>query len=341
MDSRVLEDLRSSLSLCPSAPLALDPPQENVYEIYPQRDEPDACFVIKFLQWIQCMVQHNVRPLEDDDFVFPYIFIDDNNGDDISRKKPCPAVKWWGGWTDGYSTEAVLAYILDDSTRIDFGDNDVAPPDPTRMRHHLEDSENAVVLSEQLKIAVEALGTNRAALAKIEKAGQKRHRKIEQGFKELRREWVEMKKPIGQATFEAHLQNANNDVQFTQRPDLPRIQSWKDVVRQWYEGEPKRGLVVPLSEWPGTWRRGDPAFYNRSAIIKEFEYFGCDEDNMRARAPSPTPTGPETRRKRRLEEVEEVDDEEEDLEDDDYEEEEEDEEDADKEEEGDREENDN
>ncbi|KAF9211675.1 hypothetical protein BGZ59_007763 [Podila verticillata] len=312
-----------------------DPPQENVYEIYPQHDEPDACFVIKFLQWIQCMVQHNVRPLEDDDFVFPDIFIDDNDGDDISREKPCPITQ--------YSTEAVLAYILDDSTRIDFGDNDVAPTDPTRMRHHLEDSENAVVLSEQLKIAVEALGTNRAALAKIEKAGQKRHRKIEQGFKELRREWVEMKKPIGQATFEAHLQNANNDVQFTQRPDLPRIQSWKDVVRQWYESETKRGLVVPLSEWPGTWRRGDPAFYNRSAIIKEFEYFGRDEDNMRGE--------PETRRKRRLEEeVEEVDDEEEDLEDDDYEEEEEDddyeeeeedEEDADKEEEGDREENDN
>ncbi|KAF8981039.1 hypothetical protein BGZ52_003361, partial [Haplosporangium bisporale] len=67
-----------------------DPPQENVYEIYPQHDEPDACFVIKFLQWIQCMVQHNVRPLEDDDFVFPDIFIDDNDGDDISREKSCP-----------------------------------------------------------------------------------------------------------------------------------------------------------------------------------------------------------------------------------------------------------
>lgn len=387
---------------------------ENVYEIYLQPDEPDACFVTKLLQWIQCMVQHNVRPLEDDDFVFPDIFIDDDD-DDISLEKPCPiiqvtslmnkyardtgidhgsrldphcfrrggaqhrlahnqnrwpfkAVKWWGGWTDEYSTQAVLAYILDDSTRTDFGDM-MSPHRIQQGRDTIWRTANAVVLSEQLKMAVEALENSRAALAKIEKAGQKRHRKIEQGFKELRQEWAEMKKSIGQATPEVHLQDASNNVHFVQRPDLPRIQSWKDVIRQWYEGEPKRGLVVPLGEWPGAWRRGNPAFYNRSVIIKEFEYFGRDEDNMRGEygdllrgrvndlvgeirarrarrakrakrqtrrqgAPSPTPTGPETRRKRRLEEVE-------DREDDDYEEEEEDEEDADKEEESDSEEDDN
>jgi hypothetical protein len=49
-------------------------------------------------------------------------------------------------------------------------------------------------------------------------------------------------------------------------PDIPvlnedgtrqhRRDSWREVVKQWIEGDPKRGLVVPLKDWPPEWYQG-------------------------------------------------------------------------------------
>jgi hypothetical protein len=49
-------------------------------------------------------------------------------------------------------------------------------------------------------------------------------------------------------------------------PDIPvlnadgiqqhRKDSWQEVVKQWIEGDPKRGLVVLLKDWPPEWYQG-------------------------------------------------------------------------------------
>ncbi|KAF9206165.1 hypothetical protein BGZ59_011814 [Podila verticillata] len=50
-----------------------DPSQPNVYEIYPQPDEPNACLTDKLLNWIGWLQhEHNPqRPLNDEEFLFP------------------------------------------------------------------------------------------------------------------------------------------------------------------------------------------------------------------------------------------------------------------------------
>ncbi|KIK76516.1 hypothetical protein PAXRUDRAFT_169700, partial [Paxillus rubicundulus Ve08.2h10] len=32
--------------------------------------------------------------------------------------------------------------------------------------------------------------------------------------------------------------------------------SWREIIKQWVKGNPKRGLVVPLREWPPKWYQG-------------------------------------------------------------------------------------
>ncbi|KAG0077805.1 hypothetical protein BGZ93_009948 [Podila epicladia] len=313
---------------------SLNPLQENVYEIYLQPDEPDACLVTKLLDWIQWADQHNITPLGDDDFVFPDIFSDnDDDDDEILMDKRCSvtqlaslmekyardtgliehgsclstdclrrggaqhrlmhvqnrwlfkAVKWWGGWTDKDSAESVFEYILADSSRTSFGD--MMSPQRTQQagRDNIWQTMDALVMSDRLKAAIQAMETSSKAVAKLEKVSQQSNRKIDQGFKDLRREWAEVKDTISRAVLSLasgadHSQDTNDSL--AQRPDFPKIVHWKEAIRQWDEGDPKRGLAVPLCKWPRVWRKNNLSFYNRSLIVQEFEHFGRDESKMRS-----------------------------------------------------------
>ncbi|KAF9311422.1 hypothetical protein BG003_007441 [Podila horticola] len=310
---------------------SLSPPQENVYEIYLQPDEPDACLVTKLLDWIEWAVQHNIRSLEDDDFVFPDIFSDDhNNDDDIQLDKRCSitqvrslidkyargtgliehgsrlntdclrrggaqhrlmrwpfkAVKWWGGWSDKDSAGSVFEYILDDSPRADFGDM-MSPQRIQQVgRDTMWQTVDVLAMSDRLKAVIQTTETNSKTVAKLETVSQQSNRKIDQRFKELRREWAEVKGTVSQAVFSlasggGHSHDVENN-KFNQKPDFPKIVHWKEAIRQWDEGDPKRGLAVPLCKWPSVWRKGNLSFYNRSVIVQEFELFGRDESKMRA-----------------------------------------------------------
>lgn len=69
-------------------------------------------------------------------------------------------------------------------------------------------------------------------------------------------------------------------------PDVPvvngdgtrqhRRDSWREIVKQWVEGDPKRGLVVPLREWPPEWYQGANKSlfamkrHDRGLIAREF-----------------------------------------------------------------------
>lgn len=45
----------------------------------------------------------------------------------------------------------------------------------------------------------------------------------------------------------------------TQRADgsfPPRKDSWRQIIQQWTEGDPARGLHLPLRDWPYDWMKG-------------------------------------------------------------------------------------
>ncbi|KFH71298.1 hypothetical protein MVEG_01598 [Podila verticillata NRRL 6337] len=61
----------------------IDTSQANVYEIYPQKDEPHSCCVTKLLAWLQWIEMQQGRQLMADDFLFPAL----TNDDSIQLKK--------------------------------------------------------------------------------------------------------------------------------------------------------------------------------------------------------------------------------------------------------------
>ncbi|KAG0034910.1 hypothetical protein BGZ81_002317 [Podila clonocystis] len=62
---------------------------------------------------------------------------------------------------------------------------------------------------------------------------------------------------------------------------IPRVTHWKDVIRQWEEGDPDNGLSVPLRMWSLEMRRTHKVYPARKVIAKEFERCGKDEATMR------------------------------------------------------------
>ncbi|KAG0093000.1 hypothetical protein BGZ93_007273 [Podila epicladia] len=63
---------------------------------------------------------------------------------------------------------------------------------------------------------------------------------------------------------------------------IPRIKHWKEAILQWDRGDPKKGLIIPLSKWKYSMRRRhQDTFYPRRTIAKEFEHFGRNEGKMR------------------------------------------------------------
>ncbi|KAG0347543.1 hypothetical protein BG005_012020 [Podila minutissima] len=62
---------------------------------------------------------------------------------------------------------------------------------------------------------------------------------------------------------------------------IPKCSDWKEMIRQWEEGDPENGLSLPLSQWPQEWKRHNATYYSRRIIVTEFESFGRDESRMR------------------------------------------------------------
>ncbi|KAF8924162.1 hypothetical protein BGZ47_004180, partial [Haplosporangium gracile] len=67
-------------------------------------------------------------------------------------------------------------------------------------------------------------------------------------------------------------------------PDAPRIptaHSLQHVMKQWDDGEPGKGLFMPLRLWTKAMRKTDPTRYSqRKLIAKEFIFLGRSEKAM-------------------------------------------------------------
>lgn len=57
----------------------------------------------------------------------------------------------------------------------------------------------------------------------------------------------------------------------------PRNESWKQIVQHWLEGDPTRGLHLPLRDWPADWIRGknkalSASKYKQRAVMIALEF---------------------------------------------------------------------
>lgn len=63
--------------------------------------------------------------------------------------------------------------------------------------------------------------------------------------------------------------------------NIPKVFHWKQVIRQWEDGDVRRGLTIPLRAWTKAMIQGDSTYYERQTVYREFEKFGFNEDKMR------------------------------------------------------------
>ncbi|KAF9302957.1 hypothetical protein BG003_002195, partial [Podila horticola] len=65
-------------------------------------------------------------------------------------------------------------------------------------------------------------------------------------------------------------------------PRIPTVLTWQEAVSQWENGDPSKGLLIPLRAWTKKMRKTDPTRYSqRKQIAKEFVYLGRNEGNMK------------------------------------------------------------
>ncbi|KAJ7201439.1 hypothetical protein B0H12DRAFT_1244257 [Mycena haematopus] len=62
--------------------------------------------------------------------------------------------------------------------------------------------------------------------------------------------------------------------------------AWKRAIDQWYHGDPSKGLMVPLKDWPTHWYTGSMrlktgALYSaRKLLAEEYEKMGSNDDRF-------------------------------------------------------------
>ncbi|KAF9170859.1 hypothetical protein BGX21_003143 [Mortierella sp. AD011] len=65
-------------------------------------------------------------------------------------------------------------------------------------------------------------------------------------------------------------------------PRIPDITTWKDVIRQWDDGDLEKGLAIPLKLWTVRMRNTDSSRYSqRKLVATEYIRLGRSEANMK------------------------------------------------------------
>ncbi|KFH71305.1 hypothetical protein MVEG_01605 [Podila verticillata NRRL 6337] len=133
-------------------------------------------------------------------------------------------------------------------------------------------------------------GSDMDGVAKLRDAIRAKHKKLYQPSGEIAEEGSEEEKgeedeeddgdnkEQGGAQQEEAMEHGDDKPEVL---NIPKVFHWKQVVRQWEDGDVQRGLTTPLREWTKAMIQGDSTYYERQTVYKEFEKFGCNEDRMR------------------------------------------------------------
>lgn len=230
------------------------------------------------------------------------------------------AVKWWGGWSEGEGTGTIMRYLLDEYNRYELGFSDMLSPIRQDSRHAVFMGETdtpgmtpvtqqgLVTSLETLRATVDKETTHQFSILKQEI--QHRHDMMERRHQEstktlldaIRRLTVTETRqsavvqhplvPVTQEQAPQLPQRIGQVIQQQQQPQpsvippaaprIPTISKWQDAVEQWENGDPDKGLLVPLHRWTKTMRRTDSAKYSqRKSIAMEFIYLGRNEVNVK------------------------------------------------------------
>jgi hypothetical protein len=218
-------------------------------------------------------------------------------------------VCWWGGWAAGKKCDTLMRYLLDELHMYKEGHGDA-------LRPLAEDQKNTF-LGEGVFDKPVTVGEFRLGIQQINNLQAHLENAIKHGIlKALARASPEHRNttpaapaapataPAAPATAPAAPATAAPPPTTPQRagpqearrtllpallrgqsiPDIRRgIDTYRTVLKQWLEGDPSKGLTIPLKNWPAKMRRGDHGrtaggvgqkYHERAVIAQEYERIG-------------------------------------------------------------------
>ncbi|KAG9061244.1 hypothetical protein KI688_007582 [Linnemannia hyalina] len=232
------------------------------------------------------------------------------------------AVKWWGGWSEGEGMGTIMRYLLDECNRYELGFSDMLSPVRQDSRHAVfmgETDTPGMAPATQQGLAT-SLETLRATVDKetarqfsiLKQEMQHRHETMERRHQEstkalldaIRRlteteprqsavvqhpldpvtqeQAPQLPQRIGQVVQQQQQQQQQPCVNPPATPRIPTISKWQDAVEQWENGDPSKGLLIPLRSWTKGMRKTDSVKYSqRKSIAMEFIYLGRNEVNVK------------------------------------------------------------
>jgi len=166
-----------------------------------------------------------------------------------------PAAKWWGGWGAGESVDTFIKYLLNEleSETSRFGD--LHNPQRLHSRHAVQDGNREEII-----------------LSSINEIFNILNRRCER---------TEQRQPTNTGEINNISAHATTTVAF-----IPNATCVKDVLTQWFRGQPQQGLLLPLKDWDVSMRNGhgiqnpkerkklQDLYVNRAIIGKECTLLG-------------------------------------------------------------------
>ena len=235
------------------------------------------------------------------------------------KKWSLKAIKWWGGWTDTERTGTIMRYLLDEFSQYENGYGDMLAPDRDDSRHTKfmgdEGSGNLVVTPKSLRIELQLIQENlkedldrkfASMRTDIYTEGQLMLKKVTKMFTNLfygslsstntsASGRLPVPRPAVHGQGDTHLSEplsallapiatpASSEIVGDPpvAPRIPDVSTWHECATQWRDGDPSKGLLVPLSEWNAAMRKSAPSKYSQRKVIgQEYERLHFSKTSM-------------------------------------------------------------
>ncbi|KAF9960865.1 hypothetical protein BGZ65_011609 [Modicella reniformis] len=219
-----------------------------------------------------------------------------------TEKWSLKAVKWWGGWSEDEGAGTIMRYLLDEFVRYESGFGDVLNPERSDSQHSVfmgnadtEPVTQRTINNLQISLQNKARELHQETRRDLTDLGSTVSRIVEMLEQQKQLQQLNSSGPV-QSVLEstqqrilqpAHVQSPTLTTVESQEdnspitPRIPTVKSWKDVVKQWNDGDLSRNLETPLKDWDAIVRKTAPTLYSqRKTIAKEYEYWGRDETRM-------------------------------------------------------------
>ncbi|KAF9915729.1 hypothetical protein FBU30_001763 [Linnemannia zychae] len=215
------------------------------------------------------------------------------------------AIKWWGGWSEDYQEGTIMRYLLDEIGIQNYRHTSfmgaLTGDTPLNLTLFEEKLSQALLECEQRLLSqipllivpkiAEILTQHSMMQGLLQPSSSQPRMTLSSDSPGQQRANQQAMSRQQYSSFYDRLYQQDQPLQSPaspvpespKPPKIPLAKNWRNVLQQWYSGDPKKGLMLPLKDWAPSMRPGATgALYSqRKLIVDEYERLGCSENEMR------------------------------------------------------------